>query len=141
MDIKQYMKNRFGKTYFGTTTYSNPKYSTSSYSDSRSFQGPHYGYAGMGYHEDYEWDGDEVVYSPPKKTFFKNVYDVNYDTIYVDGAGNKYEMIDYKDTICHSVKHDMVNVIINGENRKKHKKKGIWMQFDSFNKIIVREEK
>jgi len=144
MDVKQYMKNRFGKAYFGTTTYSKPSYSTSNYSDSRSFHGPQFGYSGFGTDDDFDREDVLVenawVMNPVKK-YFQNIWAVELWVQYFDAAGNGYQVTDTKDTICDHVKQDMVNVIINGEQRKKHKKKGIWMVFEQFNKLIVREKK
>lgn len=131
MDIKQYMKNRFGSTTVVSTTYG---------------YGSEYGYGyGGDYHErEYsrEWrplrTNNNISWNDEEEEevgYFQSVWNVIFHTKYFDKNGNSYTVVDTRDRED-GVKEDMVQVKKNTEN-KRNKQKPTWMTFKEFNKLIV----
>lgn len=131
MDIKQYMKNRFGSTTVVSTTYG---------------YGGDYGYGyGGDYHErEYsrEWrplrTNNNISWNDEEEEevgFFQSVWNVTFHHKYFDVNGNSYTVVDTRDRED-GVKEDMVQVKKNTEN-KRNKQKPTWMTFKEFNKLIV----
>jgi len=131
MDIKQYMKNRFGSTTVVSTTYGYG----SEYG---------YGYGGDYYEKEHSrewrplrtnnnisWNDEEEV----EVGYFQSIWNVVFHTKYYDVNGNSYTVVDTRDRED-GVKEDMVQVKKNTEN-KRNKQKPTWMAFKEFNKLIV----
>ena len=152
MDIKQYMKNRFG-----------PEYSTSSWSSTSSapvkkkhnkvessFNFFNYG-GGHALSSDYctyqhccteetcicEKDFTPINKVKSKKGYFRDIWEVEWYKPYKDKHGNIYEIHNTEEAINNLQNKDKVYIIVNAYLDTRKKNKGRWMPFKEFNEKIV----
>lgn len=143
MDIKQYMKNRFGSTTVVSTTYGYG--SEYGYGYGSEYGGDYYETRGFEREHSREWRplrtnnniswNDEEEENGEEVGYFQSVWNVTFHHKYFDVNGNSYTVVDTRDRED-GVKEDMVQVKKNTEN-KRNKQKPTWMTFKEFNKLIV----